>query len=188
MLSGDRFYGTVDLVGWCQKQEWRCRLRLKGIFCVYQDQSPDKTLDQPKDEGKRTLEKAWFHSDMVTPVGILHESGHPEPWYIAMDGLPNEYKTRNYGLRGGIENMFSDFKSRGFSLIQTHIRFADRSERLFFVLSIALHWAASAGLRHEKRYHNHAEKRGPKKPPDPVSLFLSVACPFSEDAASLIIL
>jgi len=26
--------------------------------------------------------------------------------------------------------MFSDFKSRGFSLMQTHIRFADRLERL----------------------------------------------------------
>ena len=124
---------------------------------------------------------------MVTPVGILYEPGHPEPWYIAMDGLPNEYKTRDYGLRWGIENMFSDFKSRGFSLMQTHIRFADRLERLLLVLSIALHWAVSAGLSHEKRYQDHAEKRGPKKPPDPVSRFLSVACAFSEDAASLII-
>lgn len=187
MLAGDRFYGTADLVGWCQKQGWRYRLRLKGNFCVYQDQGPDKTLDQLKAEGKRALEKARFRSGMVTSVGILHEPGHPEPWYIAMDGLPNEYKTLDYGLRWGIENMFSDFKSRGFSLMQTHIRFADRLERLLLVLSIALHWAVSTGLDHEKRYQDHAEKRGPKKPSDPVSHFLNVAYAFSEDAVSLII-
>lgn len=187
MLAGDRFYGTADLVGWCQKQGWGYRLRLKGNFCVYQDQGPDKTLDQLKGEGKKALEKARFRSGMVTSVGILHEPGHPEPWYIAMDSLPNEYKTRDYGLRWGIENMFSDFKSRGFSLMQTHIRFADRLERLLLVLSIALHWAVSAGLSHEKRHQDYAEKRGPKKPPDPVSRFLNGAYANSFDAASLII-
>ena len=58
MLAGDRFYGTANLVEWCQKQGWRYRLRLKGNFYVYQDQGPDKTLDQLKAEGKRALEKA----------------------------------------------------------------------------------------------------------------------------------
>lgn len=186
MLAGDRFYGTAELVGWCQMQGWGYRLRLKGNLCVYQDQGPDKTLDQLKAEGKATLEKARFRSGMITPVGILHEPGHPEPWYIAMDSLPNEYKTRDYGLRWGIENMFSDFKSRGFSLIQTHIRFADRLERLILILSIALHWAVSAGLGQEKQSPDHSEKRGPKKPLDPISRFLSAAYAFSEDAVSLI--
>src|ERR1700677_4917000 len=41
MLAGDRFYGTSELVGWCQEQGWRYRLRLKGNLCVYQDQGPD---------------------------------------------------------------------------------------------------------------------------------------------------
>jgi hypothetical protein len=186
MLAGDRFYGTADLVGWCQSQEWKYRLRLKGNLWMYQDQGPDKTLDQLKAEGKRALEKARFRSGMITPVGILHEKGHKEPWYIAMDSLPNEYKTRDYGLRWGIENMFSDFKSRGFSLMQTHIRVADRLERLILVLSIALHWAVSLGLTQEKQHQDHAEKRGPKKPSDPNSPFLNEAYASSEDAASLI--
>jgi hypothetical protein len=102
MLAGDRFYGIAELVGWCQKQSWKYRLRLKGNLCVYQDHEPDKTLDQLKAEGKKTLEKARFRSGMITPVGILHEPGHDEPWYIAMDSCPNEYKTRDYGLRWGI--------------------------------------------------------------------------------------
>ena len=123
---------------------------------------------------------------MITPVGILHEPGHDEPWYIAMDSSPNEYKTRDYGLRWGIENMFSDFKSRGFSLTQTHIRFADRLERLILILSIALHWAVSLGLSHEKSNQDHAEKRGPKKLADPTSLHLNGAYASFEDVASLI--
>lgn len=186
MLAGDRFYGTADLVGWCQKQGWGYRLRLKGNLCIYQDQGPDKTLDQLKAEGKKTLERARFRSGMITHVGILHESGHEEPWYIAMDSRPNEYKTRDYGLRWGIENMFSDFKSRGFSLMQTHIRIAERLERLILVLSIALHWAVSLGLSHEKNHQDHAEKRGPKKPLDPISPLLNGGYAFSEDAVSLI--
>ena len=186
MLAGDRFYGTADLVQWCQQHSWRYRLRLKGNLCVYQDHGDDKTLDQLKAEGKRTLEKARFRSGMVTHVGILHESGHKEPWYIAMDSIPNEYKTYDYGLRWGIESMFSDFKSRGFSLMQTHIRFSDRLERLVLILSIALHWAVSTGLMREKQHQDHAEKRGAKNHTDPVSRFLNAAYEVCEDAVSSI--
>jgi hypothetical protein len=82
--------------------------------------------------------------------------------------------------------MFSDFKSRGFSLMQTHIRFADRLERLILILSIALHWAVSIGLAHEKSHQDHAEKRGQKKPLDPISPLLNGVYAFSEDAVSLI--
>ena len=133
-----------------------------------------------------SLIKARFRSGMITHVGILHEKGHPEPWYIAMDSPPSEYKTRDYGLRWGIENMFSDFKSRGFSLMQTHIRIAERLQRLVLVLSIALHWAVSTGLTDEKQHPDHAEKRGAKNPPDPVSRFLNAAYGLSEDASSIL--
>ena len=186
LLAGDRFYGTADLVGWCQQHKWRYRLRLKGNLHVYQDQGEDQTLDQLKAQGKRNLERARFRSGMVTHVGILHEPGHKEPWYIAMDSVPNEYKTYDYGLRWGIESMFSDFKSRGFSLMQTHIRFSDRLERLVLILSIALHWAVSTGLMHEKKNQDHAEKRGPKNPIDPASRFLNAAYGACEDALSSI--
>ncbi|MBX9621191.1 MAG: transposase [Alphaproteobacteria bacterium] len=162
MLAVDHFYGTAELVGWCQKQGWGYRLRLKGNLCIYQDQGPDKTLDQLKTAGKKTLERARFRSEMITHVGILHELRHEEPRYIAMDSLPNEYKTRDYGLRWGIENMFPDFKSRSFSLMQTHIRIAERLERLILVLSIALHWAVSLGLSHERQHQDHS-KKGAKK-------------------------
>jgi len=34
-LMGDRFYGTVDLIGWCQDRGWGYRLRLKGNLVVF---------------------------------------------------------------------------------------------------------------------------------------------------------
>ena len=33
-LLGDRFYGTADLIGWCQERDWDYRLRLKGNLVV----------------------------------------------------------------------------------------------------------------------------------------------------------
>jgi hypothetical protein len=32
---GDRFYGTTDLIGWCQDRDWGYRLRLKGNLVVF---------------------------------------------------------------------------------------------------------------------------------------------------------
>lgn len=186
LLAGDRFYGTADLITWCQQHGWRYRLRLKGNLYVYQNKGEDKTLEHLKAEGHLNLEKARFRCGMITHVGILHEPGHKEPWYIAMDSPPTEYKTRDYGFRWGIENMFSDFKSRGFSLTQTHIRFADRLERLIMVLAIALHWAVSMGLYHEKNDQDYAKKKDSKKNKDQSFLSLNGGFVSYDDVARLI--
>jgi hypothetical protein len=185
MLAGDRFYGTAALVNWCQSHNWGYRLRLKGNFCVYQDQGEDQTLAELKAQGKLPLEKLRFHSGMMTHVGMLHEPGHKEPWYIAMDKPPTEYRTRDYGMRWGIESMFSDFKSRGFSLMQTQIRLADRLERLLLVLSIALHWAVSTGLFYATQ--SPTKKNSQTRPIDPVSRFLNAVYAGFEDAVRSVV-
>ena len=33
---GDRFYGTADLIGWCQDRGWGYRPRLKGNLAVFE--------------------------------------------------------------------------------------------------------------------------------------------------------
>lgn len=50
-------------------------------------------------------------------------------------------------MRWGIECMFSDFKSRGFSITKTHLQHEDRIERLILVLTVALFWAISTGMQ-----------------------------------------
>lgn len=81
-----------------------------------------------------------------THIGILHEEGHAEPWYIAMDASPSKATTLDYGMRWGIEALFSDVKTRGFAVSQTQLRTTDRIERLLLVLTIALYWAVSTGM------------------------------------------
>jgi len=59
-----------------------------------------------------------------TNIGIIHDPGHAEPWIIAMSDRhrPGYLRTLEYGMRWGIEPMFSDFKSRGFGIQDTQIR------------------------------------------------------------------
>ena len=68
--------------------------------------------------------------------------------------------------------------------MHTHIRIPDRLERLIMVLSIALHWAVSTGMMHEKLHQDHGEKRGLKKQVDPISRFLKGVYAFCEDSLS----
>ena len=98
-----------------------------------------------------------YGSGVVTNIGVLHEKGHKEPWIIAMDASPNRYTVLDYGMRWGIENMFSDFKSRGFGLMQSHIQKPDRLDRLILKrgtlkkLARSLTSLFKAGLRYLRR-------------------------------------
>ena len=87
---------------------------------------------------------------------MLHEEGHPEPWIIAMSDLPTPWREPDYGLRWGIEAMFSDFKTRGFNLEESHI---ERTDRLVLVLSLALYWAVSTGMWDALQNKTPAEKK-----------------------------
>ena len=82
---------------------------------------------------------------MLTNIGYLQEPGHKEPWIIAMDAKPTRSRTLDYGLRWGIESMFSDLKSRGFKLTDTRLKTVERLARLLPVLSTAMMWAVSTG-------------------------------------------
>lgn len=101
-----------------------------------------------------------YGSGVTTNIGVLHEKGHKEPWIIAMDASPNTYTTLDYGLRWGIENMFSDLKSRGFGLMQSQIQKPDRLDRLILIMSLALYWAVSCGMFAEAQAVSDGLKRG----------------------------
>jgi hypothetical protein len=81
-LLGDRFYGTADLIGWCQERGWDYRLRLKGNLVVFYLEDVELT-------GKRAR----------THIGIIQDPGHAEPWIIAMSTKPGYLKTLEYGGR-----------------------------------------------------------------------------------------
>jgi len=156
-LMGDRFYGTANLIGWCQERTWDYRLRLKGNLTVFDGAKTTAACAE-----KRTfyLEDVELTARRVrTHIGIIHDPGHPEPWIIAMSERPGYLRTLDYGQRWGIEPMFSDFKSRGFGIADTQIRIADRLDRLILVMALALYWAVSTGQWDALHHATPSEKK-----------------------------
>jgi hypothetical protein len=84
-----------------------------------------------------------------TNIGTIHDPGHEEPWVVAMSAKPGYLTTLDYARRWGIEPMFSDSKSRGFSrgfgLDATQIRYPGRLSRLVLVMALAIYCAVSTG-------------------------------------------
>jgi hypothetical protein len=129
-------------------------LRLKSNL-ILEHEGGEITTGEAAAKGIHNLINARFNNTNIhTNIGMVHEQGHPEPWIIAMDCKPSFYKTLDYGLRWGIEAMFSDFKSKGFSVTKTHLKHTDRIERL--ILTMALYWAVSTGM--EPETYNYTKK------------------------------
>jgi Transposase DDE domain len=160
MLAADRFYGTAQLIGWCQKAGWSYRIRLKGNLTLAHDGGELTTGDVAAGLPKGVTGAELYGSGVSTNIGVLHEKGHKEPWIIAMDANPSQYTVLDYAMRWGIETMFSDFKSRGFGLTHSHIHKPDRLERLILIMSIALYWAISCGMFAEHQATACSSKRG----------------------------
>ena len=158
-LLGDRFYGTADLIGWCQERGWDYRLRLKGNLVVF-DGSGRTTTGQCAKDRVHSLEDVELTGRRArTHIGIIHDPGHAEPWIIAMSAKPGYLKTLEYGGRWGIEAMFSDFKSRGFGIEDTQLRYPDRLDRLILVMALALYVAVSTGQWDAVHWPTPSEKK-----------------------------
>jgi hypothetical protein len=168
-LMGDRFYGTADLIGWCQECAWDYRLRLKGNLVVFDGTGRTST-------GKCARDRVYYLENVEltgrrarTHIGIIHDPGHAEPWIIAMSEKPGYLRTLEYADRWGIEPMFSDFKSRGFGIEETQLRYADRLDRLILVMSLALYVAVSTGQWDAVHHPTPSEKKSPADQPRKVA-------------------
>jgi len=76
--------------------------------------------------------------------------------------------TLEYSARWGIEPMFSDFKSRGFGIEDTQLRYADRLDRLI----LALYVAVSTGQAVHCPTPSEKKSRGPTEEGRPKQNFL----------------
>ena len=159
-LMGDRFYGSPALIEWCRAKGWGWRLRCKQDLLVFDRNGGETTLAECFARGEHMLTDIELTEKRArTNIAMLHEAGHPEPWIIAMSDPPTTWRALDYGLRWGIEAMFSDYKTRGFNLEDSQIQRTDRLDRLVLVLSLALYWAVSTGMDDAKENKTPAEKK-----------------------------
>ena len=146
MLMGDRFYGSPALITWCRDKGWGWRLRRGQDLLVF-EHGGETTLAACFARGERMLNNIELTEKRArTHIAMIHEAGHPEPWIIALSDPPTTWRACDYGLRWGIEAMFSDYKTRGFNLEDSQIERTGRLDRLILVLSLALYWAVSTGM------------------------------------------
>ncbi|NBC33063.1 MAG: transposase [Alphaproteobacteria bacterium] len=158
-LMADRFYGTADLITWCQDRQWDYRLRLKGNL-VLRDAEERMTTGQLAKDQIFTLEDVELTTKKATTnIGVIHDPDHAEPWIIAMSAKPGYLKTLDYSARWAIEPMFSDFKSRGFGVEDTQIQHPDRLSRLLLIMALAIYTAVSTGQWDAETNPTPAEKK-----------------------------
>jgi len=162
MLIADRFYGTSSLISLCQDFKWQYRIRLKGNLILHHQGGELQTGELASLYVDGIEDAELNESGVKTCVGVLQEPGHKEPWIIAMDCKPSMGRVLDYGMRWGIEAMFSDFKTRGFGITKTQLKDPKRIERLILALTIACFWAASTGM------HPEPKKKYSKKKPQEV--------------------
>jgi hypothetical protein len=168
MLAADRFYGTAALIQWCQEAGWDYRIRLRSNLTLAHQGGELSTGDILGLMPQGIENAELYGTGVTTGIGVLHEAGHREPWIIAMRARPGKHTVLDYGLRWGIEAMFSDFKSRGFGLMQSQIERPERLERLILIMAIAMYWAVSAGVFGEAQDAIREQKNAAKAAEIPV--------------------
>jgi len=149
LLAADRFYPSADLFHWLQARQWGYRLSLKGDHAVDVGRPGIRVTADLACGMQECYERnaRLFQSEIVTNIGVLHETGHAEPWIVAMECIPTRAVVRDYGLRWTIEPMFSDFKTCGFGLEDTQLRHADRVGHLVLIMTLAMYWGTDVEHR-----------------------------------------
>lgn len=143
-LIGDRAFRSHKIMQECRKRRWHFCLRLMcDEYVTLADGRVYQLRDYPLCQGQRRYEQGVC----VTQAGygpvnlaLAWDTDAEEAWYIATDESAGAQTLRDYGKRMWIDEMFSDFKGRGFHLDKTHIEEAERLERLILGVALVYVW------------------------------------------------
>lgn len=151
-LLADRGFGDMALLAWLQERGWGYRIRLKSSLILA---APDgQRLCPLRDIKLAPRATRCFHNVTLTKqrfgpvhVAVGRPTDGPEQWQVVSNEPTNIDTFAEYGERFQIEEGFLDEKSGLLNLESSHLRDADRLERLLLVLSVALLLLVSEGLQ-----------------------------------------
>jgi hypothetical protein len=150
-LVADREFHSIWLATWIgQTLGWKFGLRIKGNTKIELDgQVCDAATLATK--GVCTWHpsvKVTLHKHATYRVNLLTEwvETEDEPWLIITNFSHPAEAEPAYGRRFGIEEMFSDLKSRGLNLEDTRLTDPKRLLRLMTAVAIAYLWIMEVGL------------------------------------------
>ena len=145
---------------WFGKQGWNFIVRLKGSVKIKR-KGKDwvKISSLPLSEGE-TYYAGWVRVTEKHNAGwywlILHwEKGEDEPWYLLSNQEGRKRLIKYYRRRMWIEELFGDVKGHGFDLEATHLKNAERINRLILAVFIIFVWLISLGSWVVKRGYRH---------------------------------
>jgi hypothetical protein len=144
-LLADRGFGDQKLYGLLMTLGWDFVIRFRGnISLETSDGEARPTNDWVPPTGRpRKFVDAKLTEDRfeVPAVVVVHARGMKEPWCIATSRkeLPASQIVKRYGRRFTIEETFRDTKDLhfGMGLSATHIKRADRRDRLLMLVAMA---------------------------------------------------
>lgn len=155
-VLADRGFGDQRLYEFLAMLGWTYIIRFRGVILVEHGgvQKPASEWVAPNGRARR-LDGARVTADR-TPVGAVvtvHAKSMKEPWILATNvaGSASDV-VKLYGRRFTIEETFRDEKDLrfGMGLRATHIRNADRRDRLLMLLAIAIAFLTLIGAASER--------------------------------------
>lgn len=148
-VVGDREFASTGLLDWLCQNKIGFRLRLRQDILLTDERGElaqagwfFRRVAQDKEQALSGKRECLGQQVFVTGTRFKNDRGKTE-FLIVVSDQPAPLS--DYGLRWGIENLFSGLKSRGFDLEATHLIEADRLSRLVSVLAVAFAWAVATG-------------------------------------------
>ena len=151
VLLGDAEYDTTEMIEWIEKNTaWKYVLRTSPQIYVQTEQQEQPIRDYPLEKGKVLfLPQVGFTQTATLTLNVVGwwASRYEEPIFLVTN-LDNPYQAcRYYRRRFRIETFFSDQKSRGFHIHNSHLAEPARLSRLLIAACLAYIWIITQGLQ-----------------------------------------
>jgi len=151
ILLGDSEFGRTLLLEELDSWGWQYVLRQSGHNLVWLKAEHDwRRLDTLAVRGAAV---GWYpHSVLTrdsaypTHLVVLWNTTFSQAWLLATNVTCPTLALHLYGRRMWIEEMFGDMKDNGFDLEATHLRDADRLNRLTLAVCLLFVWCMALGV------------------------------------------
>lgn len=91
LILADQFFGTPELIAACQCHGWSWCIRLKVNLTLHHD-GGGLSVSDIASLGKVVTGANLCDSIVLTNIVYVHDRGHKEAWFIAMDAQPTRKK------------------------------------------------------------------------------------------------
>lgn len=142
-LYADWLFATIQSLGWHPY----LRINRQGMFREQSHESwkhLSSLVPNRSDTYAHTVHCFKEHTVQATLLA-RNEPGYAEPWLIVTDLPAHTAAIVWYSMRMWIEAGFKDIKRGGWQWHHTKMQWAERVERLWLVIAVAMLWSVSVG-------------------------------------------